>query len=182
MSLRFNESLTWNIHSWFKLEKNSDSSIVTNHKEKSLLISLFPCQFGQGWASSHCQSAIWSPLRADSCKATHVRVTHTRWCCEDRGTERVSVLDCLVERTIPISSKHTYQGSHPPVCLSSASSLMQKLKKQHILTTAYAKLAYNTVPVQIFILLLHVKFDKLKNSSLPGVREKKNKCWLLMNM
>ncbi len=75
-------------------------------KAKNLLISPSPCQFGRGWASSRCQSAIWSPLLADSCKATHVRVTRTRWCCEGRGTERVSALDCPVKSRIPLPSKH----------------------------------------------------------------------------
>lgn len=79
-------------------------------KQTNLLISPSPCRFGRGWASSHCRSAIWSPPLADSCKATHVRVTHTRWCWEDRKMERVSALDCVVKR-IPLSSKRTY-GSY----------------------------------------------------------------------
>lgn len=97
---------------------NYDQNNNNNKKKRPLQISPSPCQFGRGWASSHCRSAIWSPLLADSCKATHVRVTRTRWCCEDRGALRVSALDCLVKRIKPLSSKYTYWGITSPSALT----------------------------------------------------------------
>ena len=46
-------------------------------------ISPSPCRFGWGLVSSRCQSAKWSPPPADSCKATHVHATRTKWCWEE---------------------------------------------------------------------------------------------------
>lgn len=53
-------------------------------------ISPSPCRFGWGLVSCRCQSAIWSPLLADSCKATRVRATRTKWCWEERSAKTIN--------------------------------------------------------------------------------------------
>lgn len=53
-------------------------------------ISPSPCRFGWGLVSCRCQSAIWSPLLADSCKATRVRATRTKWCWEERSATTIN--------------------------------------------------------------------------------------------
>lgn len=128
--------------------KNSVTRELWQITKKNLQISPSPCRFGRGWASSRCRSAIWSPLLADSCKATHVHVTRTRWCCEDRRTRVVSVENntyggsafalmygcrrrfCTV-RSWPTQKPALCGWMLPSIPSFSKNNFIQKLKKHH---------------------------------------------------
>lgn len=111
-------------------------------------ISPSPCRFGWGLVSSRCQSAIWSPPPADSCKATHVRAIRTKWCWE----ERLSVGQQKPLITHKFLTLKNQQEESPFEVIDDLTLQMRKVK-----TSASPRL---------FSYSLCIMFERYKNSSL----------------
>lgn len=123
-------------------------------------ISPSPCRFGSGLVSCRCQSAIWWPLPADSCKATRVRATRTKWCWEERSANTINHPQVL-------NFKNQLEES-PFQVIEDLTSQMRKVKKMRPL--AY----FSTVPASCWRGVKIAPVQKWRG----GKKKKTADCWI----